>query len=181
MQSLNFEALRTHYTALADLGGFAEQYVHSDPVGAVVKIRILGEALIHAIYERYKLSWPFEGHFKALLSASTFGSVVPPSILSKFDVVRLEGNPGAHPGPVTQATARKLLREACTWESAGRCWRSRQTLCHFLNSRFHRFNLLCRLGSRKSSKSRSSSLRRLSPNSRACGSNTTTSRRRKLN
>jgi hypothetical protein len=112
MKSLNFEALRPHYTELADLGGFAEQYVHSDPAAAVVKIRIFGEALIHAIYERYKLRRPFERHFKALLSASTFESIVPPSILSKFDAVRLEGNPGAHPGPVTQATARKLLREA---------------------------------------------------------------------
>jgi hypothetical protein len=47
--------LRTHYPQLADLGGFAEQYVYSDPEGAVAKLRKFGESLTHAIYAHYRL------------------------------------------------------------------------------------------------------------------------------
>jgi len=49
MQSLNFEALRARYPQLADLGGFAEQYVYSDPEGAASKLRKFGEALARAL------------------------------------------------------------------------------------------------------------------------------------
>ena len=46
MKSGNFEFLREHNPELADLGGFAERYAYSDPVGALVKLRLFGENLV---------------------------------------------------------------------------------------------------------------------------------------
>jgi hypothetical protein len=45
MQSINFEILRQDRPALASLGGFAEQYAHIDPAGALVKLQTFGEQL----------------------------------------------------------------------------------------------------------------------------------------
>jgi Domain of unknown function (DUF4145) len=119
MQSLNFEALRARYPQLADLGGFAEQYVYSDPEGAAAKLRIFGEALAHAIYGHYRLPRPFEKHYD-LMRTSTFSSIVPGDIWGKFDSVRRKGNDGSHPeGRVTEAAALRLLEDA---HDLGKWW-----------------------------------------------------------
>ena len=43
VESLNFEFLREKHSELADLGGFAEKYAWTDPMGSLVKTDILGE------------------------------------------------------------------------------------------------------------------------------------------
>lgn len=43
MKSQNFEFLRSKWPELAGLGGFAEAYAHSDPVGAIAKLRMYCE------------------------------------------------------------------------------------------------------------------------------------------
>jgi hypothetical protein len=120
MQSLNFEALRTHYPQLADLGGFAEQYVYSDPEGAVAKLRKFGETLTHAIYTHYRLPRSSETHFE-LLKTSTFESIVPHDILDRFHSVRRTGNTGIHASspPVTEGTALSRLKDA---HDLGKWW-----------------------------------------------------------
>ena len=54
MASVNFEFLRkrSEWQPLADLAGFAESYVHPDPVAAVVKLRSFGEQLVEFIYQK---------------------------------------------------------------------------------------------------------------------------------
>ena len=113
MQSLNFEVLRTQYPQLADLGAFAEQYVHSDPEAAVAKLRKYGEALTHAICTHYRLPRSSATHFE-LLKNSTFESIVPPDILEKFHAVRRTGNDGVHPSSpaVTNGAALSRLKDA---------------------------------------------------------------------
>jgi type I restriction enzyme R subunit len=180
MESLNFETLRTHYPELADLGGFAEEYVYSDPAGAVVKLRIFGQALTHAIYAHYKLPRSFETNFE-LLETSTFKLVVPPGILDKFHEIRKKGNPGAHPQAVTHATALSLLKEAhdlgnwwamlalkadLEWLPAFRHPPTRPSLPPDVQKNF---------------KEQEQLLEKLSPNWRICGSNTERSHRRILN
>lgn len=120
MQSLNFEALRVHYRQLADLGGFAEQYVYSDPEAAVAKLRIFGEALTHAICNHYRLPRLSETQFE-LLKTSTLVSIVPRDILGKFHSIRRTGNDGTHPDhpPVTEAAALSRLRDA---HDLGKWW-----------------------------------------------------------
>src|SRR5438270_7384377 len=75
MQSLNFEGLRAHYPELADLGGFAEQYVAFDPPGALVKLRAFGESLVLAIYAAYRFPRPCEHDLLSLLRTFEFESV----------------------------------------------------------------------------------------------------------
>ena len=43
MKSINFEFLRATRPELAEFGGFAEQYTHSDPPGALMKLRLFAE------------------------------------------------------------------------------------------------------------------------------------------
>ena len=43
MNSRNFEILRQAWPELAALGGFAEAYAHTDPVSALVKLRLFAE------------------------------------------------------------------------------------------------------------------------------------------
>ena len=52
MKSQNFEILRSTQPELVDLGGFAEAYVHTDPAGALVKLRLFGENLTRDISRR---------------------------------------------------------------------------------------------------------------------------------
>src|SRR5579862_613006 len=117
MQSLNFEILRTHYPQLADLGGFAEQYVHSDPEAAVAKLRKFGEALTQAICAHYRLPRSVATQFE-LLKTSTFESIVPQDILDKFHSVRKTGNDALH-ASITEGSALSRLKDA---HDLGKWW-----------------------------------------------------------
>jgi Domain of unknown function (DUF4145) len=120
MQSLNFEELCNDYPELADLGGFAEQYVYSDPEGAVAKLRKFGEALARAIWRHYRLPRLPETQSE-LLKTPTFVSNVPRDILDKFHSVRRTGNDGIHPSnrPVTKDAALSRLKDA---HDLGKWW-----------------------------------------------------------
>ena len=39
MKTINFEFLKPKWETLANIAGFAEQYVHADPSSALVKLR----------------------------------------------------------------------------------------------------------------------------------------------
>lgn len=112
MQSINFEVLRKDRPALADLGGFAEHYLHTDPPSALIKLRIYGEQLTKAVYWELRLEKPLEVSFDNLLSARQFKQAVPPVVLDKFHVLRMEGNKAAHGQPVDQGRAAWALEEA---------------------------------------------------------------------
>ena len=119
MQSLNFETLRPKYPELADLGGFAEQYVYSDPASAGVKLRVFAEVLTGSIYQYLKLQRPYEDEFVKLLTNPPFKSAVPPAVQNALHVLRKEGNQGAHGNEVTVQTSLWLLEEAI---KLGRWW-----------------------------------------------------------
>lgn len=112
MRSLNFEVLRPKYPELADLGAFAEQYVHSDPASAGVKLRVFGEILTGAIYAYLKLPRPAEDEFVKLLTNPPFKNAVPHAVQNALHALRKEGNQGAHGNPVTAETAVWLLEES---------------------------------------------------------------------
>ena len=46
VKSKNFEFLRGHYEALADLAAYAELYTFSDPASSLVKLRTFTELLV---------------------------------------------------------------------------------------------------------------------------------------
>lgn len=77
VESLNFEFLRKHRRELADLGGFAETYVFSDPSSSLVKLRQLAETVVQGIYSDLKLQRPYSANLNDLLNEDAFRRAVP--------------------------------------------------------------------------------------------------------
>lgn len=96
MKSKNFEFLRPKRAVLADLAGFAEQYVHSDPASSLVKQRGFVEHVVTAIYETYRLRPPFSDNLNDLMNAEPFRQSVPDVVQNKLHAVRKSGNNAAH-------------------------------------------------------------------------------------
>lgn len=113
MQSRNFEFLRPEHGQLADLGGFAEHYVHSDPASALVKLRLFGEQLTTAFYVHFGIPRPVKANFMDLLETDAFKDSVPSVVRTKLSVLRSFGNRAAHgTSPVDPDNANYALKEA---------------------------------------------------------------------
>lgn len=114
MQSKNFEYLRETNPELADLAGFAEKYVHSDPASALVKLRLFGENLVADFFQNYAIPREPRSGFLDFLRNSTFEKIVPPVILNKLHTVRIQGNRAAHGNLDASRSVRPMetLREA---------------------------------------------------------------------
>ena len=69
MKSLNFEFLRDAWPDLAALAGFAEQYAHSDPASALVKLRAFAERMTQGIYQGVGLVKPEQPNLIDLLKS----------------------------------------------------------------------------------------------------------------
>ncbi|MGE5475158.1 MAG: DEAD/DEAH box helicase family protein [Bacteroidales bacterium] len=112
MQSVNFEILRQQRPALAELGGFAEHYLHSDPASSLTKLRIYGEQITKAIYWELRLRPPMDATFDRLLAEPDFKQALPRVVLDKLHVLRKEGNKGAHGGQVVADRVPWVVEEA---------------------------------------------------------------------
>ena len=55
LRSLNFEPLRAVFPDLANMGGYAEHYAHSDPESSLVKLRNFAERVVDHVYAAQKL------------------------------------------------------------------------------------------------------------------------------
>ena len=96
VESLNFEFLRAKHAELADLGGFAEKYVWTDPMGSLVKMRLFAERMVKLIYETSGFhSNPYD-NFIDLLSNDEFKHATPRVVLEKLGALRKYGNKAAH-------------------------------------------------------------------------------------
>ena len=96
MKSLNFELLRENHRELADLGGFAETYVHSDPTSCLVKLRTFAEFLVKALFSHHRLELAYQSNLNDLLADHTFKSITPPVVQDKLHLIRIKGNHAAH-------------------------------------------------------------------------------------
>lgn len=96
VKSQNFEFIRAKHPALANLGGFAEAYVYSDPGSAVIKLRLFVEQVVAHIYECYRLPRPYSDNLNDLLNEDSFCAAVTPSIQNKLHILRKAGNRAAH-------------------------------------------------------------------------------------
>jgi len=119
MQSQNFEFLRDHNPELADLGAFAENYAHSDPASALIKLRLFGEQLTSAFHTHYSLPKPQKARFLDLLENQSFQQSVPPVVRGKLHALRSFGNRAAHgtgkPDPDLALHALKEAFELARW------------------------------------------------------------------
>lgn len=111
MKSTNFEYLRGTWPELAELGAFAEQYVHSDPQSAVAKMRIFVERMTLGLYKLLKFEYPPQSGLIELLQGSEFCTVVPRVVLDKLHTIRIRGNKAAHGETPKTQDAASLLKE----------------------------------------------------------------------
>lgn len=109
---MNFEHIRPHWPALADLGGYAEAYACFDPQSSLVKLRCFVEKLVGVIYADLRLPIESNASFIDRLNNAGFTAVVPKIILDKLHAVRIHGNKAAHEGDVSVGTAVWLVEEA---------------------------------------------------------------------
>ena len=112
MKSENFEILRDGWPELAALGGFAEAYVHPDPVSALLKLRLFAENLTKVIYRDLRLPKPYQPTLVDLLKNPVFTAITPKVVLDKLHALRMHGNKAAHGEQVKPQNALWLLREA---------------------------------------------------------------------
>lgn len=113
MKSVNFEFLRPTWKELALLGGFAEQYVGSDPSSAAVKLRAFCEQVVELVWAAVRLPRPaFQANLNEKLNDASFQSSVPRVVVSKLHALRIHGNKAAHGDTVSTQSARWLLKEA---------------------------------------------------------------------
>lgn len=112
MGSVNFEILRRNSPELADLGGFAEQYVYQDPSSCLVKLRSFIERMVTRIYAKIGLPSSYQPNLLDLLNNDAFRSTVPSVVLDKFHSIRIHGNKAAHGDPQTKEKSLWLLKEA---------------------------------------------------------------------
>lgn len=116
IRSLNFEPLRVVYPELANMGGYAENYAHSDPESALVKLRNFAERLVDHLYLSLKLQRAPQSNFVDLLHNANFRTVAQPLVLDKLHLLRRLGNRGAHGEDVNAEDAVRCLQEA--WQLA---------------------------------------------------------------
>jgi type I restriction enzyme R subunit len=116
IKSLNFEPLRAAYPELANMGGYAEHYAHSDPESALVKLRNFAERLVDRVYSKLKLDRVPQSNFVDLLHNASFQTVAKSLVLDKLHLLRRLGNRGAHGEDVEAADAVRCIQEA--WQLA---------------------------------------------------------------
>ncbi len=112
VKSINFEFLRSKRAYLADLAGFAEQYLQPDPASALIKLRLFAEMLVNDLFTELGLIQPFDANLNDLLNQQPFKDSVPSPVLTKFHVLRRHGNQAAHGQRVTLEMARRALHES---------------------------------------------------------------------
>jgi type I restriction enzyme R subunit len=118
MTSQNFEFLRPRRALLADLGGFAEAYAHSDPPSALLKMRTILEVMVDEIFAVYRLTRPYSENLNDLLNVEAFRQAVPEVVLEKLHAVRKAGNSAAHATKKVLTPALALERLQATYDLA---------------------------------------------------------------
>jgi type I restriction enzyme R subunit len=116
LRSLNFEPLRAVFPDLANMGGYAEHYAHTDPESSLVKLRSFAERVVDHIYSAQKLVRAPQSTFVDLLNNSSFRMVATDLVLDKLHLLRKLGNRAAHGEGVQAADAVRCVREA--WQLA---------------------------------------------------------------
>jgi len=91
IKSMNFEPLRAAYPELANMGGYAENYVYSDPESALVKLRNFAERMVDVLYTRLRLPQAPLSNFVDLLKNESFRMVADPLVQDKLHLIRRLG------------------------------------------------------------------------------------------
>ncbi|BAZ93744.1 type I site-specific restriction-modification system, R (restriction) subunit [Thiohalobacter thiocyanaticus] len=96
MQSINFEFIRPHRPALADLGRYAEALLYIDPGSALIRMRAMAEALTKIIHKEECLPFLPNATFYDLVKHPAFAASVDRSLIHRINFLRVNGNDAAH-------------------------------------------------------------------------------------
>ena len=97
----NFTFLQERWPDLAQLANFAERYAYDDPASSLVKLRIFTEKMVDILYYELGLVKPYDAlTFRDLLHTPDFKKAIPSQIVNFLDLIRKEGNKGAHENAV---------------------------------------------------------------------------------
>jgi type I restriction enzyme R subunit len=114
MKSKNFEYLRERNSELADLGGFAEVHVRTDPGASLIRLRQFGENLVADFFCEKQIQRPLPGNFNDMLEVIREDNIAPAVVLDKLHFLRTTGNKAVHGRNInmTVQTAEDALRTA---------------------------------------------------------------------
>ncbi|MCC3862614.1 ATP-dependent DNA helicase [Pseudemcibacter aquimaris] len=108
----NFKPLKVRWPQLYEYAHHAEQYVHSDPHTAIIKLRCFAEQLVGTLYRELNLPCDRNDAFFEKLTAKACVEVVDEAILQKLHTIRILGNKAAHGEQVETDGALSLLYDA---------------------------------------------------------------------
>ena len=112
MPSSNFEFLRRIIPELAELGGFAEQYIYADPSSCAVKLRSFLEKFVDIVYQISGTVRVPESNLHELLTNDKFLDAIPRSIIPSLHTLRIRGNKAAHGENISSEEAASLVKIA---------------------------------------------------------------------
>jgi type I restriction enzyme R subunit len=112
MQSTNFEFLRLHNEAMANLGGLSEAVMHVDPGSALTRLRSFAEELTKSIYKEERLPRVPQASFYEMVKDPVFESCVNRSLTHQINFLRINGNNAAHGGEGELRNAQMALGTA---------------------------------------------------------------------
>ncbi|WP_020561549.1 type I restriction endonuclease subunit R [Methylosarcina fibrata] len=96
MQSVNFEFIRPHRPEIADLGGFAEYHLYTDPSSSLIKLRALAEQAVKSIYHLERLPRLYRPQLIDLINDASFQEVANKTLITNLNYLRIQGNGPAH-------------------------------------------------------------------------------------
>lgn len=108
----NFEFIKKHQPALAELGTFAEKYTYSDPQSAIIKLRCFGELYVAFLYQKFSIPSAGAHTFFEKIDNEHFKHSIEDCVVEKLHAIRMKGNSAAHPVGVSVSNAIWLVKEA---------------------------------------------------------------------
>ncbi|MGR8940679.1 MAG: DEAD/DEAH box helicase family protein, partial [Gammaproteobacteria bacterium] len=96
MQSVNFEFIRSQRPEIADLGGFAEYHLYTDPSSSLIKLRALAEQAVKSIYHLERLPRLYRPQLIDFINDASFQEVANKTLIHNLNYLRIQGNGPAH-------------------------------------------------------------------------------------
>lgn len=115
MQSQNFEHLRQHWSELANLSGYPEQYLFDHPQSTSIKLRCFAEKLAGIVFREWRLPALPNEKFIDRLENHSFASMADSAIIDKLHAIRKEGNNVVHEGKFGRGSSLWCLKRRIFW------------------------------------------------------------------
>ncbi len=116
--SSNFTFLQTKFAPLAHLGEMAEQYCYSDPNSCLMKIGMMGETIVKAIFHYDRIALPLEDNAVNRINKLQEEDYISNDIADVLHVIRKARNKAVHDNLDSQPVCAQLLPmiwSVCQW------------------------------------------------------------------